>query len=104
MTQAQFVETLLANLEAKGWEGLSKKDAKELCETIGETVLQLLKKRPPTGKNAVAVVPGVGRFTLAKRKARMGRNPATGEAIKIKASKKVRVTIQKGVRDALGSK
>lgn len=104
MTQAQFIEALLANLEKKEWEGLSKKDVKELTETIGETMLQLLKKKPPNGKNAVAVIPGVGRFTLAKRKARMGRNPATGEAIKIKASKKVRVTIQKPLRDALGSK
>lgn len=104
MTQAQFVEALNANLEAKGWEGLSKKEVKELTETVGETMLQLLKKKPPAGKNAVAVIPGLGRFTLAKRKARMGRNPATGEAIKIKASKKVRVTIQKPLRDALGSK
>lgn len=101
MTQTDFIAALLDNLEKKEWEGISKKDVKELCETVGETIEQMLKKKPPAGKNAVAVVPGVGRFTLRKLPRRKGRNPGTGEEIWIKASKKIRVTVQKGIRDAL---
>lgn len=44
---------------------------------------------------------GLGILQVRKRAARMGRNPATGEAIKIKASKKARITPLKGFKDAV---
>ena len=47
------------------------------------------------------VLPGMVKLVVQKRKARMGRNPATGEAIKIKASKKARITPLKGFKDAV---
>ena len=47
------------------------------------------------------VIPGIGRAVKAHRKARMGRNPATGEAIKIKAKTVVRLRAAKAFKDAI---
>ena len=50
-------------------------------------------------------LPGVGKLVLVNRKARMGRNPATGEAIKIPAKKVVKFRVAKACKDAiLGTK
>ena len=50
-------------------------------------------------------VPGLGKLVLVNRKARMGRNPATGEAIQIKAKKVVKFRVAKAAKDAiLGAK
>ena len=46
-------------------------------------------------------VPGLGKMVLVNRKARMGRNPATGEAIKIKAKRVVKFRIAKACKDAI---
>ena len=46
-------------------------------------------------------ITGFAKFSKVERAARMGRNPATGEAIKIKASKKARITPLKGFKDAV---
>ncbi|MCD4670868.1 MAG: HU family DNA-binding protein [Actinomycetia bacterium] len=46
-------------------------------------------------------LPGVGKLVLVKRKARMGRNPATGETIKIPAKKVVKFRIAKAAKDAI---
>lgn len=45
--------------------------------------------------------PGIGKLVLVKRKARMGRNPATGETIKIPAKKVVKFRIAKAAKDAI---
>ena len=51
------------------------------------------------------VVPGFGKLVLSNRKARMGRNPQTGEPIKIPAKRVVRFRVAKAMKDAiLGSK
>src|ERR1700722_12846532 len=47
------------------------------------------------------VIPGLGRVVKAHRKARMGRNPQTGEAIKIKAKTVVRLRPSKALKDAV---
>ena len=52
-------------------------------------------------KNGVFVLPGIGRLVRAERKARTGRNPATGEAIKIPAKKVVKFRLAKSVKDAI---
>ncbi len=51
-------------------------------------------------KNAFPI-PGLGKLVLVQRKARMGRNPATGEAIKIPAKKVVRFRVAKAAKDAI---
>ena len=52
-------------------------------------------------KGEVVTIAGFAKFAKVSRPARMGRNPATGEAIKIKASTKPRVTMLKGFKDAV---
>jgi DNA-binding protein HU-beta len=47
------------------------------------------------------VVPGLGKLVLANRKARMGRNPQTGEAIKIPAKRVVKFRVAKAAKDAI---
>ena len=50
-------------------------------------------------------IPGIGKIVLVQRKARMGRNPATGEQIKIAAKKVVKFRVAKAAKDAiLGAK
>lgn len=60
--------------------GLSKSDAAKALDAVVSGITKSLKK-----KTDVTLV-GFGTFTVVKRKARTGRNPATGETIKIKAS------------------
>ena len=52
-------------------------------------------------KGDAVVLTGFAKFAKIQTKARMGRNPATGEAIKIKASKKARITPLKGFKDVV---
>ena len=52
-------------------------------------------------KGEVVTISGFAKFAKVSRPARMGRNPATGEQIKIKASTKPRVTMLKGFKDAV---
>ena len=64
--------------------GLSSADAASAVDAVVATIGKELKKSQKFG------IPGFGSFHVSKRAARMGRNPRTGEAIKIKASKGVR--------------
>src|ERR1700752_3414390 len=52
-------------------------------------------------KGDPVVLTGFAKFAKVQTKARMGRNPATGEAIRIKASKKARITPLKGFKDVV---
>ena len=54
-----------------------------------------------TKKNQKFTIPGLGILKLSKRKARMGRNPATGEAIKIPAKTVVKLTVAKSCKEAI---
>jgi DNA-binding protein HU-beta len=89
MTQSQFIKALAAKT------GVSSKVAKALVtEYAAMSVAE-------TKKNGVSVLPGIGRLVRVDRKARMGRNPATGEAIKIPAKKVVKFRVAKAVKDAI---
>jgi DNA-binding protein HU-beta len=89
MTQAQIVQTLVDKCE------VTKKVGKSLLDTLAETAVTEVKK------NGMFVIPGIGRLVRVDRKARMGRNPATGEAIKIAAKKVVRFRVAKAAKDAI---
>jgi DNA-binding protein HU-beta len=52
-------------------------------------------------KSGECIVPGFGKLVKAKRKAREGRNPATGETIKIPAKTVVKFRLSKAVKDAI---
>jgi len=76
---------------------ITKKAAAEILESI----VQLAYKN---AKNTFTL-PGLGKLVLVNRKARMGRNPATGETIKIKAKRVVKFRVAKAAKDAiLGTK
>src|ERR1700741_75898 len=63
--------------------------------------LHKLAVKEAKGSAGKFVIPGIGRVVKAHRKARMGRNPQTGEAIKIKAKTVVRLRPAKALKDAI---
>jgi DNA-binding protein HU-beta len=89
MTQTQLIKKL-----ADG-AGVKNKIAKTILESFAATAVA------ETKKNGVFVLPGIGRLVRVDRKARMGRNPATGEAIKIPAKKVVKFRVAKAVKDSI---
>ena len=82
-----------------------------LAETVGvtkkqatETLEALVALAHKNAKNTFTI-PGLGKLVLVNRKARMGRNPATGETIKIAAKRVVKFRVAKAAKDAiLGTK
>jgi len=70
---------------------------KQIMSFFDELFKLAVKETKSAGK---FVIPGLGRAVKAHRKARMGRNPATGEAIKIKAKTVVRLRASKAFKDA----
>ena len=74
---------------------LTKKQGQEMLEDLASLITKHLKK----GERVK--IAGLGIFQVRKRAARMGRNPATGEAIKIKASKKVAFRAAKELKEAV---
>jgi DNA-binding protein HU-beta len=70
----------------------------ELLEHLADTAIK------ETKKSGVFVVPGLGRLVKAHRKARMGRNPQTGEPIQIKAKTVVKFRVAKAAKDAIAPK
>ena len=75
--------------------GVNSKVAKHFIESLAQLAVR------ETKKNGVFILPGIGRLVRAERKARTGRNPATGEAIKIPAKKVVKFRLAKSVKDAI---
>jgi DNA-binding protein HU-beta len=66
----------------------------------GEMLDEIVALSYKEAKNTFTL-PGLGKLVLAHRKARMGRNPATGEAIKIPAKKVLKFRIAKAAKDAI---
>ena len=77
---------------------LPKAEAKRVIELVFGTIEASLKQIKSGGKLPIG---NFGVFTVAKRPARMGRNPRTGEAIKIKASKKIAFRAAKDLKEAV---
>ncbi len=75
--------------------GMSKKAMGELLGTFVDHVVKNLKKGHKVR------ITGLGIFQVKKRPARLGRNPLTGEQIKIKASKKLAFRAAKEVKDTI---
>ncbi len=87
MTKSQ-VQTALAEKT-----GLSKKEVKSFLEDLAD----LAYKEAENG----FTLPGLGKLVLVNRKARMGRNPATGEAIHIPAKRVVKFRVAKVCKEAI---
>ena len=78
--------------------GTTNKVAASFMEHLADTALK------ETKKVGVFVIPGIGRLVKANRKARMGRNPQTGEPIQIKAKTVVKFRVAKAAKDAIAPK
>lgn len=89
MTQTQLVKELAAACD------VANKVAKQFLTSYAEMAVR------ETKKNGMFVMPGIGRLVRVDRKARLGRNPATGETIKIPAKKVVKFRVAKAVKDAI---
>lgn len=89
MTKAQLV-TLVADKA-----DITKAAANQIFEIIAGTAVT------ETKKNGQFVIPGIGKLVKSQRKARMGRNPQTGAAIKIPAKTVVKFRVAKACKDAV---
>ena len=74
---------------------LSNKQAAAFLESLADTAIK------ETKKSGMFTIPGLGKLVKAERKARMGRNPQTGEAIKIKAKTVVKFRVAKVAKDTI---
>jgi DNA-binding protein HU-beta len=89
MTQTALVRALAEKSE------VSNKQARAILDHLSELAVSEVKK------NGVFVMPGIGRLVRVDRKARMGRNPATGAQIKIPAKKVVKFRVAKAAKDSI---
>jgi DNA-binding protein HU-beta len=89
MTKTQLIEALVKETE------LNKKDTKTFLVGLTSLVEKTLKK------GGDVPLSGLGKFKVQNRKARVGRNPQTGEAIKIPAKKVVKFTVAKNLKDTV---
>ena len=92
LTKTQLVRHLAEKLET------NNKTAAAFLQHLTETAVK------ETKKNGVFVLPGLGRLKKVQRKARMGRNPQTGEPIKIAAKTTAKFYLAKSVKDAIAPK
>lgn len=93
MSKADFV----ANVAAAG--DMSNAEAKRVVELVFGEIEKGLKKHKKEGRYTIGTF---GTFTITKRAARKGRNPRTGEEIKIKASKSLRFKPSSNLKSAAG--
>ncbi len=94
MATTRMTQTALVRALAEAGE-VSNKQARAIVDEMGKLAVSEVKK------NGVFVLPGIGRLVRVDRKARMGRNPATGESIKIPAKKVVKFRVAKAAKDAI---
>ncbi len=89
MTKSDLIDKVASDA------GLSKADAGKALDAVLDNIRKSLKK------NQKVTLVGFGTFSVTKRKARKGRNPRTGEEIKIAAAKVPKFIAGKGLKDAI---
>ena len=87
LTKSQIVSAVAEK------SSLTKKQAAEILEQLAALAYKHAKDS--------FTIPGLGKLVLVNRKARVGRNPATGEKIQIKAKKVVKFRVAKAAKDAI---
>jgi DNA-binding protein HU-beta len=90
MTKAELIEQMATDA------GITKKEATTALNSMTDGITKALKK-----KDGKITLMGFGTFSKIRRKARKGRNPQTGEMIKIKASNAVKFKPGKKLSDAV---
>ena len=88
MTKAELVEAMAKDA------GISKSAANKALDSFTTTITKALK-------NGKVTLVGFGTFSKVRRKARQGRNPQTGETIKIKASNSVKFKPGKALKETI---
>jgi DNA-binding protein HU-beta len=91
MAKTLTKSALAAEVAAKA--GLSKKQGVEILDHLAALAYKHARN--------TFTLPGIGKLVLVNRKARMGRNPKTGEAIKIPAKKVVKFRVAKAAKEAI---
>ena len=89
MTQTALVRKLAEDC------GVNNKVSRQFLDSLASLAIGEVKK------NGVFVLPGIGRLVRQDRKARVGRNPATGESNKIPAKKVVKFRVAKAAKDSI---
>ena len=89
MTKSELVKLVAEKME------LSSKQTAAFFDLLAATAIQ------ETKKNGEFTIPGLGKLVKAQRAARIGRNPQTGEAIKIKAKTSVKFRVAKAAKDLI---
>ncbi len=92
LTQTQIIAALSET------SGLKKTEVKGLMDSLAEMAIKEVKK------NGEFTVPGFGKLKKTNRKAREGRNPATGAVIKIPAKTTVKFSLGKAMKDSISTK
>jgi DNA-binding protein HU-beta len=87
MTKAKITDHLAGKLD------VTKKQAGMFMECLASLAYKEAKN--------TFTIPGIGKLVLSNRKARMGRNPQTGQPIKIPARRVVRFRVAKAAKDAI---
>jgi DNA-binding protein HU-beta len=91
MAKALSKSQLAAEIAAKA--GVTKKAGAEIIDYLATLAYKHAKN--------TFTLPGIGKLVLVNRKARVGRNPATGETIQIPAKKVVKFRVAKAAKDAI---
>lgn len=73
----------------------------EITKAQARIALDSLAEQAYKGAKAGFTIPGIGKLVVVNRKARMGRNPATGESIKIPAKRVLKFRIAKAAKDSI---
>lgn len=89
MTKSQLMATLAEK------SGMSKKEVTDFMDMMADLAIKEVKS------SGEFVIPGIGKLVKVHRKARMGRNPATGEEIQIPAKTVVKFRVAKAAKDAV---
>ncbi len=92
MTQSEVISTLADKC------GLKKTEVKSFFDAMSELAASEVKK------SGEITIPGLGKLVKSDRKAREGRNPATGEPIQIAAKTTLKFRVGKSMKDAAGVK
>ena len=87
MTKAQIIDRLATKTDR------TKKETAQFLEELAALAYKEAKKG--------FTLPGIGKLVVVRRKARMGRNPATGESIRISAKRALKFRIAKAAKDAI---
>lgn len=90
MKKKELAEALTTSMSLE-----SKKKGEEIVDFIFDTILKTM------ARGEEVVIPGFGKFRVAKRAARQGRNPKTGETIQIAASIKPKFSAGKMLKEAV---